>query len=63
MKEIKIVVTKKGTYRTVSSIPYDRIVNLLETNNLNEKNGYLLLVVNNSILVRAESIKSEIVSD
>ena len=35
--EIKIVITKKGTYRTVSSTPYDRIVNLLETNDLNEK--------------------------
>ena len=56
--EIKIVTTKKGTYRTVSGIPYDRIANLLETNNLNEKPGYLVLLVNNSILVRAEDIKS-----
>ena len=52
--EIKIVITKKGTYRTVSSIPYNRIVKLLETNDLNEKAGFLVLVVNNSILVRAE---------
>ena len=52
--EIKIVITKKGTYRTVSSIPYNRIVKLLETNDLNEKTGYLVLAVNNSILVRAE---------
>ena len=57
LEEIKIVITKKGTYRTVSSIPYDRIVNLLETNDLNGKTGYLVLVVNNSILVRAEDIK------
>ena len=56
--EIKIVTTKKGTYRTVSSIPYDRIANLLETDNLNEKPGYLVLLVNNSVLVRAEHIKS-----
>ena len=56
--EIKIVTTKKGTYRTVSSIPYERIANLLETNDLNEKPGYLVLLVNNSILVRAEDIKS-----
>ena len=58
MREIKIVVTKKGTYRTVRRIPYDRIVNLLQTNDLNEKTEYLVLVLNNSILVRAESIKS-----
>ena len=38
--EIKIVITKKGTCRTVTSIPYDRIVNLLETNDLNEETGY-----------------------
>ena len=56
--EIKTVLTKKGWYRTVSSIPYDRIANLLEANDLNEKTGYLVLVVNNSILVRAEDIKS-----
>ena len=56
--DIKIVVTKKGTYRTVSGIPYNRIFNLLKTNDLNEKTGYLVLAVNNSILVRAESIKS-----
>ena len=56
--DIKIAVTKKGTYRTVTSIPYDRMFNLLETNDLNEKTGYLVLAVNNSILVRAESIKS-----
>ena len=56
--EIKIVTTKKGTYRTVSSIPYDRIANLLETNDLNEKPGYLVLLVNNSILVRAEEIRT-----
>ena len=58
MREIKIVVTKKGTYRTVRRIPDDRIVNLLQTNDLNEKTEYLVLVLNNSILVRAESIKS-----
>ena len=58
MGEIKIVVTKKGTYRTVRSIPYDRIVNLLQTNDLNEKTECLALVLNNSILVRTETIKS-----
>ena len=57
MRKIKIVITKKGTYRTVSNIPYDRIVNLVETNDLNEKTGYLVLAVNNSILVRAEDVK------
>ena len=57
LKKIKIVITKKGTYRTVSNIPYDRIVNLVETNDLNQKTGYLVLAVNNSILVRAEDVK------
>ena len=57
MGEIKIVVTKKGTCRTVRSIPYDRVVNLLQTNDLNEKTECLVLVLNNSILVRTESIK------
>ena len=56
--EIKIIVTKKGTYRTVRSIPYDRIVNLLQANDLNEKTECLVLVLNNSILVRTGSIKS-----
>ena len=42
----------------MSSVPYNRIVNLLKTNDLNEKTRYLVLAVNNSILVRAEDIKS-----
>ena len=56
--EIKIVVTERGTYRTVGSIPYDRMFNLHEIIDLNKKTGYLVLVVNTSALVRAESIKS-----
>ena len=56
--EIEIVVTETGTYRTVSSIPYDRMFNLHEINDLNKKTGYLVLLVNTSALVRAESIKS-----
>ena len=58
IKKIEIVITKKGTYRTMSSVPYNRIVNLLKTNDLNEKTRYLVLAVNNSILVGAEDIKS-----
>ena len=42
----------------MSSVPYNRIVNLLKTNDLNEKTRYLVLAVNNSILVEAEDIKS-----
>ena len=59
MKEIKIAVTKKGTYRTVSSIPFElECLICLKQIKKKKKTGYLVLVVNNSILVRAESIKS-----
>ena len=54
--EIKIAATTKGTYKAASYIPYYRIVNLLETNDLNEETGYLALAINhvlsNSTLVK-----------
>ena len=45
---VKIVTTTKGTYSTVSCIPYDRIVNLLETNDLNE--NWIFSICNKSCI-------------
>ena len=39
--DLKIITTKKGTFRVVSNISYSEIVRLLETSDLDEKFGYL----------------------
>ena len=39
--DLKIITTKKGTFRVVSNILFDEIVCLLETSDLDEKLGYL----------------------
>ena len=41
MTNLKIITIKKGTYRVVSNISYNKITSLLETSDLNGKFGYL----------------------
>ena len=41
LADLKFITIKKGTYRVVSNILYNEITRLLETSDLNEKNGYL----------------------
>ena len=41
LADLKIITIKSGVYRVVSNISYEEITRLLESNDLNEKLGYL----------------------